>query len=85
MAGPVTLDISCARANDKGLPPPLITAFECDEVGLGSLAKSKGKRIGTAKADEIIELFELVPPYRDGRFRHFEDGAAPYRQLQQVE
>ena len=51
----------------------LVTASECNEVGLGSSAKRKGKRIGTAKANEIIDLFEAIPQYRDRGFRHFEE------------
>ena len=51
----------------------LVLASECEEVGLGSSAKRKGKRIGSAKANEIIDLFENIPQYRDRGFRHFEE------------
>ena len=51
----------------------LIIASECDEVGLGSSAKRKGKRIGQAKADEVLALFETVPLYNQRGFRHFEE------------
>jgi hypothetical protein len=51
----------------------LITASECDEIGLGSSAKRKGKRIGPTKAGEIIDLFEIAPQYQARGFRHFEE------------
>lgn len=35
-------------------------ASECDEVGLGTSATRKGKRIGDAKAAEILSLFEYA-------------------------
>ena len=46
----------------------LIAASECDEVGLGTSANRKGKRIGKRKAREIISLFTRVPQY--GRSAH---------------
>lgn len=51
----------------------LIMASECDEVGLGTSATRRGKRIGKAKAMEILELFERVPQYKNRGFRHFEE------------
>ena len=51
----------------------LVTASECDEVGLGSSARRKGKRIAAAKAKEIIDLFDAIPHYHDRGFRHFEE------------
>jgi hypothetical protein len=51
----------------------LITASECDEVGLGSSSKRKGKRIGEKKAKEILRLFETIPEYKKSGFRHFEE------------
>jgi hypothetical protein len=51
----------------------LIIASECDEIGLGSSATRKGKRIGRAKADEILKLFSQVPQYKAKGFRHFEE------------
>jgi hypothetical protein len=50
----------------------LVAASECDEVGLGSSTTRLGKRIGVAKAGEIIDLFERLPLYREQGFRHFE-------------
>ena len=51
----------------------LIAASECDEVGLGSSAKRQGKRIGEAKAREILDLFRRIPQYNRAGFRHFEE------------
>lgn len=51
----------------------LIAASECDEVGLGSSATRKGKRIGEGKAREIITLFKRIPHYAKSGFRHFEE------------
>jgi hypothetical protein len=51
----------------------LVAASECDEVGLGSSAKRRGKRIGRAKAGEIIALFKRLPHYSSRGFRHFEE------------
>lgn len=51
----------------------LIASSECDEVGLGTSASKKGMRIGPAKAEEVLGLFERIPYYRDHGFRHFEE------------
>lgn len=51
----------------------LVVASECEEVGLGSSATRKGKRIGEAKAAEIIGLFRRIPQYGHSGFRHFEE------------
>jgi hypothetical protein len=51
----------------------LITASECDEVGLGVSAIRRGKRIGTATATEVLSLFRLVPEYGQFGFTHFEE------------
>ncbi|MXV73338.1 hypothetical protein F4Z99_03550 [Candidatus Poribacteria bacterium] len=51
----------------------LITASECDEVGLGTSLNKKGTRIGLSKAEEVLSLFEQIPYYRDYGFRHFEE------------
>jgi hypothetical protein len=51
----------------------LIAASECDEVGMGSSVRRKGKRLGRAKAAEAISLFSRIPQYRDAGFRHFEE------------
>ena len=41
----------------------LIASSECDEVGLGTSASKKGMRIGPAKAEEVLGLFERIPYY----------------------
>ena len=51
----------------------LVTASECAEVGLGSSANRKGKRIGESKAAEILNLFKRIPLYGQSGFRHFEE------------
>lgn len=51
----------------------LIAASECDEVGLGSSSKRRGKRIGPNKAQEILALFQRVPHYLKSGFHHFEE------------
>ncbi len=51
----------------------LITASECDEVGLGNSATRRGKRIGKKKAQEILSLFECIHQYKDHGFRHLEE------------
>jgi hypothetical protein len=51
----------------------LIAASECDEVGMGSSVKRKGKRLGRNKATEVISLFGRIPQYRESGFRHFEE------------
>lgn len=51
----------------------LALASECDEVGLGSSATRRGKRIGLGKAQEILSLFDRFPEYQSRGFRHFEE------------
>ncbi|WP_020175263.1 hypothetical protein [Methyloferula stellata] len=51
----------------------LVRASECDEVGLGSSGKRKGKRISKNKAAEILDLFREIPNYQTKGFRHFEE------------
>lgn len=51
----------------------LVSASECDEVGLGTSATKKGVRLAQSKAVEIINLFEVIPYYRDHGFRHLEE------------
>jgi hypothetical protein len=62
-----------AKGEERQAIQTLITASECDEVGLGSSATRKGKRIGEAKAAEIIGLFKRIPQYGQAGFRHFEE------------
>lgn len=51
----------------------LITASECDEVGLGVSPNRKGKRFGDGTARQILDLFRRIPQYKSFGFRHFEE------------
>ncbi len=51
----------------------LIMASECNEVGLGVSASRHGKRIGAAKADQLIAIFQQVSQYQKHGFTHFEE------------
>ena len=51
----------------------LITASECDEIGLGDSKKRKGKRIGEAVANEILSLYRNIPQINKSGFIHFEE------------
>lgn len=51
----------------------LIAASECDEVGLGSSQKRKGKRIGRDKASEILMIFRRIPRYAAHGLTHIEE------------
>ena len=51
----------------------LITASECDEVGLGTSATRFGKRFGPKLAGQILSLFEQVEQYREHGLRHIEE------------
>ncbi len=45
---------------------------ECEEVGLGGAVSKKGKRIGATVAQQILNLFRIIPMYSAG-FTHFEE------------
>lgn len=52
----------------------ILTALsECDEVGFGHSHTRVGRRIGSATADEILNLFRTVPEYERRGFIHFEE------------
>jgi hypothetical protein len=51
----------------------LVSASECDEVGLGVSAMRKGKRFGEGTAREILDVFRRVPEYGQHGFTHFEE------------
>jgi len=51
----------------------LITASECDEVGLGNSSNRIGKRIGKKLAEKILLLFDQISFYHEHGFRHFEE------------
>ena len=46
---------------------------ECSEAGLGSARNKQGKRIGRAKAQEILALFHSIPQVKQGGFEHLEE------------
>ncbi|WP_249165665.1 hypothetical protein [Bradyrhizobium sp. AUGA SZCCT0431] len=62
-----------AKGDEQQAVTTLMAASECDEVGLGSSARRHGKRIGPAKAQEIVSLFKRIPRYAQQGFRHFEE------------
>jgi hypothetical protein len=62
-----------AKGDEQLAITTLMAASECDEVGLGSSVRRHGKRIGHAKAQEIVSLFKRVPRYARTGFRHFEE------------
>ena len=51
----------------------LITASECDEVGLGVSARRRGARISGSIAQDILSLFKQIPQYDRFGFTHFEE------------
>lgn len=62
-----------ASGKDAEARSILIALSECDEVGLGSSAKRRGKRIGEGTADEILSLFRRVPQISERGFAHLEE------------
>ena len=67
------LGFSYRSGDEETALDTLIRASECDEVGLGSSANRRGKRIGEKKAQEILEIFKRIPLYERNGFRHFEE------------
>lgn len=67
------LGVLAANGHADQAVAALISASECDEVGLGSSTTRQGKRIGDAKAREILGLFTRIPHYARSGFRHFEE------------
>ena len=51
----------------------LITASECNEVGLGTSKTRSGKRFGPKLAGEILALFQQIAQYRQYGLRHIEE------------
>lgn len=62
-----------AKDKDAEAREILIAASECEEVGLGHSQTRRGKRLGQAKADEILNLFRAIPQYAKSGFTHFEE------------
>src|ERR1700704_5776104 len=46
---------------------------ECEKVGFGPSHTREGRRIGTATATEILDLFRAIPEYEKRGFVHFEE------------
>ena len=67
------LGLLASRGRESEAIESLIIASECDEVGLGTSLTKKGKRIGSNKAREIINLFKSIPHYQRNGFRHVEE------------
>lgn len=67
------LGFLASKGNEAQAIANLVAASECDEVGLGTSATRTGKRIGDAKAKEIVSLFKRIPQYGQHGFRHFEE------------
>ena len=61
------------KGRDDEAERNLIGASECDEVGLGTSANRRGKRIGTQTAKQILNLFQAIPMYEQSGFTHFEE------------
>jgi len=51
----------------------LIALTECEEVGLGNSKTRVGKKIGEAAANEILNLFRVIPQIKAEGFSHFEE------------
>lgn len=51
----------------------LIELSECNEVGLGNSKTKNGKKIGKKTADEILNLFRVIPQVNKLGFQHFEE------------
>ena len=51
----------------------IISASECNEVGLGFSSSRKGMRIGPKVAKEILSLFTIIPEIERNGFIHFEE------------
>lgn len=62
-----------AQGNRTKAIDDLVTASECNEVGLGSSARRKGKRISRGQAAGVVDLFTRIPQYGRAGFRHFEE------------
>jgi hypothetical protein len=51
----------------------IISASECQEVGLGLSRTKKGKRIGEKTALSILKLYKNIPQISNSGFVHFEE------------
>jgi len=73
------------KGNANAAIDALIRISECEEVGLGASRQRIGKRIGESTAQEIMELFAVIPEMKAGGLHHIEelqfviDGIGPDR------
>lgn len=51
----------------------IISASECNEVGLGNSKTKDGKRIGEKLANSILGVFSNIPQIQKSGFTHFEE------------
>lgn len=58
------------RNGNKESVEILIQLSECNEAGLGTSLKKKGKRISIGKSIEILELFKNIPQINNYGFMH---------------
>ena len=50
----------------------LVFLSECDEVGLGLSKNRKGRPISSDVAEDILDLFKVIPQIQQYGFKHFE-------------
>ncbi len=62
-----------SKGNEKDAIEILVTASECDEVGLGNSKTKTGKRIGRKLASEVLSQFISIPQLQKNGFIHFEE------------
>lgn len=51
----------------------LVQASECEEIGLGNGLQTSGRRIGEAKAEEILSLYKNIPQLNQAGMLHIEE------------
>jgi hypothetical protein len=61
------------KGNEKDARDLLIAISECNEVGMGNSKTRIGKPIGKKTANEILNLYSIVPQINKSGFIHFEE------------
>jgi hypothetical protein len=51
----------------------LVEASECQEIGLGNGLNKSGRRIGNAKAEEVLSLYKSIPDLNRAGMVHIEE------------
>lgn len=64
---------SYLNGKEKETRSILIELSECNEVGLGNSKTRNGKKIGEKTANEILNLFKVIPQVNQQGFQHFEE------------